>query len=120
VVWDRSDGWVEFAYDPAIANALANSAACPAPDLRPLFAALARVPVLVVRGADSDILTPVGVAAMRRIKPDLAVVEVPGFGHAPTLSEPEAMRAIKAFLRRNGGVMTGYNGDYAYGLLDFG
>ncbi|WP_139559475.1 alpha/beta fold hydrolase [Methylotetracoccus oryzae] len=117
---DRSDGWVEFAYDPAIANALATSAACPAPDLRPLFAALARVPVLVVRGADSDILTPAGVAEMRRIKPDLEVVEVPGVGHAPTLSEPEAMRAIQAFLRSDRGITTGYDGDHAGGLLDFG
>jgi pimeloyl-ACP methyl ester carboxylesterase len=94
-------GVLEPDYDPAIANAFApasDGAPAPAPDLSPLFKNLAGVPVLVVRGATSDILSEDGVAAMRAIKGDLVVAEVPRTGHAPTLEEPEAFDAIVDFL----------------------
>jgi pimeloyl-ACP methyl ester carboxylesterase len=93
----RDDGGVEFAYDPAIAVAFATPAA-PPPSMLPLFEALAKVPVLVIRGATSDILSPEGVATMKRIKPDLQFAEVPGIGHAPTLEEHEAWDALAKFL----------------------
>jgi pimeloyl-ACP methyl ester carboxylesterase len=98
VARERPDGLVEFAYDPAISQAFAGNV--PPPDLMPLFMALAAVPVLAVRGALSDILSRDGVGAMRGAKPDLEFVEVPGVGHAPLLSEPEAWSAIVRFLAR--------------------
>ena len=98
VARERADGMVEFAYDPKIATAFAQPQAAPPPSMIPLFEALARVPVLVIRGADSDILSRDGLATMQRIKPDLIAAEVPGMGHAPTLDEPEAVRAIEQFL----------------------
>ena len=58
------------------------------------------VKVLVVRGAISDLLSPDGVATMKRIKPDMAFVEIPNVGHAPTLEEPQAEQAIVAFLAK--------------------
>jgi pimeloyl-ACP methyl ester carboxylesterase len=95
------DGRVEFDYDPAIANAFAAAPAdAPAPDLKPLFQMLATVPILVVHGAQSDILRPEGIAAMKAIKPDLDVVDVPRIGHAPTLEEPEAWDAMARFFAR--------------------
>jgi pimeloyl-ACP methyl ester carboxylesterase len=98
VARESDDGRVEFAYDPAIAQAFAAPPASPPPSMLPLFEALARVPVLVVRGATSDILSADGVEAMRRIKPDLVYAEVPDIGHAPTLEEHEAWDAIAKFL----------------------
>jgi pimeloyl-ACP methyl ester carboxylesterase len=98
VARERDDGGVEFAYDPAIAQAFAVPPASPPPSMLPLFEALARVPVLVVRGATSDILSADGVETMRRIKPDLTYAEVPDIGHAPTLEEHEAWDAIAKFL----------------------
>lgn len=56
------------------------------------------MPVLVIRGGISDILPPETIAAMKEIKPDLVVCEVPDRGHAPTLDEPEARAAIDQFL----------------------
>jgi len=97
VARERDDGRIEFAYDPLIAQGFSNA---PPPSLMPLFEALAAVPVLVVRGRLSDLLSPEGVDAMKRAKPDLEVVEVPNVGHAPTLEEPEAWDAIAAFLAR--------------------
>lgn len=94
-------GRFEADYDPAIANAFAPQPnAAPPADLRPLFEALARRPVLVIRGAISDLLAPEGLAAMKAIKPDLASVEVPHVGHAPTLEEEESWDALLDFLAR--------------------
>ena len=98
VAREREDGRIEFAYDPLIAQAFTGGGA--PPDLMPLFHALAQVPVLVVRGETSDILSQDGVDAMLRVKPELEVAEVPDTGHAPTLDEPEAWDAIAAFLAR--------------------
>ncbi len=65
-----------------------------------LWVPFARItaPVLVMRGAESDILAPRTVAAMKTVLRDVKSVEVPGVGHAPTLIEPEALAAIKEFL----------------------
>ena len=52
-------------------------------------------PVLLVRGGDSDLLSPETAQRMVREMRDCRMVEVPGVGHAPTLSEPEALGAIK-------------------------
>ncbi len=98
---EHSGGMITFDYDPAITEALAASPG-PQPDLIPLFSALAANPLLVVRGAFSDILAPEGVEAMRAVKPDLQFVEIPRVGHAPTLEEPEAARALEVFLRKVG------------------
>jgi pimeloyl-ACP methyl ester carboxylesterase len=94
------DGSIAFAYDPAIAKVFTRPQPVPAPSLIPFFEALAKVPVLVIRGALSDILSEEGVAVMRRIKPDLETAEVPRVGHAPTLEEVEARNALAAFLVR--------------------
>lgn len=96
-------GEIEYDYDPAIAKPMAppaGAAAAPTPDLRPLFGALAAVPVLVIRGEISDILSAEGLAEMRSLKPDLAAIELPRIGHAPTLEEPAAEQAIASFLAR--------------------
>lgn len=56
-----------------------------------------RIPsqVLLIRGGDSDLLSPEIAERMVREMQDCRMVEVPGVGHAPTLSEPEALDAIK-------------------------
>jgi pimeloyl-ACP methyl ester carboxylesterase len=97
----RDEGGVPvLAYDPAIAQPMADekSGAVP-PDLWPLFDAISAIPMLVIRGATSDILAPACVASMREKKPDLQFVEVLDRGHAPTLNEPAARQAIDAFLQ---------------------
>lgn len=96
----RADGRFEFAYDPNIALTFSDPETTPLPDLSPLFQAIARKPVLVVRGSISNILSPAGVARMRELKPDLDVAEVANVGHAPCLDEPEAWDAILDFLAK--------------------
>lgn len=67
-------------------------------DLWDLFAPLARLPALLVRGGDSDVLSAATAAEMRARFPRLAYAELPGVGHAPTLSEPGLAATVDAFL----------------------
>ena len=83
--------------DPLIAEPLKDTSKA-APDLWPLWGAIARVPMLAIRGAESDLLSAATLARMQREKPDLATLTVADRGHAPLLDEPECVRAIDAFL----------------------
>ncbi len=68
------------------------------PDPWETFDHLGDMPVLLLRGATSDILSRDIVARMRDHKPDLEVVEIPDRGHVPLLNEAESLRAIDGFL----------------------
>jgi pimeloyl-ACP methyl ester carboxylesterase len=70
------------------------------PDLWALFAALTHLPLLLVRGEVSDILLPSTVERMQAVRPDMAMISLPGIGHAPTLGEPEIVAALHGFLDR--------------------
>ena len=64
-----------------------------------LFRRLARKrPVLLLRGEISDIVSRPIAERMKRKAPGMALVEVAGVGHAPMLTEPDAVAAIDRFL----------------------
>ncbi len=67
------------------------------PDWWDSWEAMKDKPVLVIRGAESDILDEDVLAEMARRKPDMKKAIVPGRGHCPSLNEPEAVGAIDAF-----------------------
>ncbi len=97
---EGAQGQPILAYDPAIAQPLAASAEAAVPaDLWSVFDAMADVPLLLIRGALSDILDQECVAQMRQRRPDLRYVEVPNRGHAPMLNEPMCVENIQEFLR---------------------
>ena len=60
------------------------------------------VPVLCLRGIDSDLVRPEVIDEMRRRGPGAAgrlqVIEVPGCGHAPALNVPDQLDAVTTFL----------------------
>lgn len=95
-------GAVRFAYDPAIAVAPEGVVSLAPPDLWPLWDMLTNLPVLVVRGALSDLLSARTVTEMAsRHAGPFAAVEVAGRGHAPILEEPAALAAIEPFLAQH-------------------
>lgn len=55
-------------------------------------------PILIVRGAESDILSRETAARMLKVQRGVRLAEVPGIGHAPSLIEPAALEALTDFL----------------------
>ena len=99
--WEERSGRLVPTYDPRLAKILKGI------DLqRPLlplwaqFDGLARVPIMVIRGANSDILSMATVEAMKARRPDLEVVEVADQGHAPWLEDAALIARIAAFIAR--------------------
>ena len=69
----------------------------PDPDVSWKLAKQIPGPVLLVRGGDSDLLSPEIARRMVAEMQDCRMVEVPGVGHAPTLMEPEAFGPVMEF-----------------------
>jgi pimeloyl-ACP methyl ester carboxylesterase len=86
--------------DPRIGDALRAAPGAAAGSLWPLFARLHAIPMLVIHGALSDILSDRTLERMQREKPDLERVTVGNRGHVPLLDEPAALTAIDRFLAR--------------------
>lgn len=95
-----AEGRLAPRYDPNIAIALQTGKLRPTSlAARMAFKRLARKrPTLLVRGAISDLVEEHQAAWMRKAAPEMQYVEVPNVGHAPMLTEPEAMAAIRDFL----------------------
>ena len=86
------------AFDLGIARALAGiDVEGPMPAFWNEFDALANVPMLVIRGANSDMLSAETVAAMRARRSEMELIEVPDQGHAPLL-EGDLVRQIVKFV----------------------
>lgn len=89
-------------YDPAIAvpfrSATPAAAALGEAALWRGYDALT-CPTLVLRGAESDLLTAATAQAMAERGPKAQVHEFAGVGHAPTLVQPEQIEVVREFLR---------------------
>lgn len=91
---DETGKW-RFRYDPGIAIPFRAGALADV-DLRPVWNAV-RGPVLVVRGAQSDLLTAETLAGMLE-RPGTECLVVPETGHSPMLMDEAQAEAVRAFL----------------------
>jgi pimeloyl-ACP methyl ester carboxylesterase len=109
----EASGELRLRYDPGIAQTLRGHADPEFPmgpnflagiDLWGVWAQV-RCPVLVLRGANSDVLAPATLARMRDSKPDLQIAEFDGVGHAPALMSPDQIGVLRRFLLEPPGVV---------------
>jgi hypothetical protein len=85
-------------YDPALRDAFLAAFEGPPVDLWPLWDATAGLPVALIRGANSDLLSQACTDEMRRRRPDMIFASVPDRAHIPFLDEPESLVALRAFV----------------------
>jgi pimeloyl-ACP methyl ester carboxylesterase len=85
-------------YDPALRDAFLAAFEGPPVDLWPLWDATAGLPVALIRGANSDLLSQACADEMRRRRPDMIFASVPDRAHIPFLDEPESLAALRAFV----------------------
>ena len=95
--FNEADGRPAPAYDAKLSRSMSVLDG-PIPALWPQFGAMQHLPVMVVRGALSDLLSPATVAEMAKRHPQLVALTVPGEGHAPLLRDQPTIAAIARFL----------------------
>lgn len=98
--YTETSSGITLPYDPHLRQAFEKALAAPPTDAWPLFDACAGIPLALIRGANSDVLSRTAAEAMAARRPDMIHAEVPDRGHTPFLDEPEALAAIHAWLDR--------------------
>jgi pimeloyl-ACP methyl ester carboxylesterase len=117
-LFNEKNGKPTTGYDPKLAKCLSVLDG-PMPKLWPQFESVKRVPLLVVRGGNSDLLSEETVEEMRRRHPRMTSFTVPNEGHAPLLRDEPTISAIASFFARTDEANDGRR----YGVLtrsDFG
>lgn len=97
---EDDSGNIFLDYDKAIAVPMQSedNQASAAVDLWPVFEAMTKLPLLLIRGKFSDILSTDCVDKIRQRHPRLHYCELSNRGHAPLLTEPPCIKAIDHFL----------------------
>lgn len=99
LTFEERGGGIVSRYDPGLMVGLAALDLDNVPELWPQFDGLAHLPLMVVRGANSDLLGADTVAAMLDRHPGAELVEVAGQGHAPLLRDAPTIARIAAFVK---------------------
>lgn len=99
-LFSERDGAPYLDYDPAISQAVkADDGSAVPPDLWPVYQLLNAQPLMLVRGAISDLLNNEIKDRMMDEVPGLEYLEVPEVGHAPMLIDERVTDAIERFIR---------------------
>ena len=103
IVYVEGVDGLRLRYDPALGNTLTGiDFAKPLPAAWPLFDALGAVPVLAIRGVNSDLLSEETLAEMARRHEAMEIMRVPHEGHAPFLGREQLAGVIAEFVTRVG------------------
>ncbi|MBN9596476.1 MAG: alpha/beta hydrolase [Afipia sp.] len=98
---EKAGGGLERTYDLKISHTLDGlDPSNPLPQVWELFDAMAGVPLMLIHGALSDLLSVQGVKDMVTRRPDIDLVTVADQGHAPLLADKPTMDRIVAFCAR--------------------
>jgi pimeloyl-ACP methyl ester carboxylesterase len=99
-LYTPTDTGLHIRYDPELRTSFLAAFEGPAADAWPLFDACAGLPLALVRGANSDLLSAASAAEMCRRRADMIFAEVPDRAHVPFLDEAESLVAIRAWLEQ--------------------
>ena len=100
ILRELQDGAYTLHYDPAIITPL-KSAEIKDVSLWHLWEALKQIPIMLIRGMESDLLLPETAKLMVQQHPRLTLVEIQGAGHAPALMSAHEINTIRRWLDTN-------------------
>ena len=101
LTWIARGEALTLSYDPQLSRTLETFELDQAiPPLWAQFDALAAMPLMVIRGALSDLLSAATVAAMQARRQTIEIIEVADQGHPPLLGSPEMIQRIADFCRK--------------------
>ncbi len=99
LTFDDEDGQPVSAYDPKLAQTFDGlELDRPLPTMWDEFRALRDIPILVIRGVNSDLLSAETMARMSEEHPRVDTVTVAGEGHAPLLRYGQLLARVSAFI----------------------
>lgn len=99
--FQKEDGSYGLKYCQSLVKSLESlDLDAPLPTLWPLYDALKKFPLLIIRGANSDILSPDTFAEMSRRHDTCETHVVPGQGHAPLLYDAPSIAKIAGFIAK--------------------
>lgn len=96
----QTDGTVRMAYDPAIIASFPQTQEIVDVNLWGTWEAVAKIPTLLLRGADSDILPADVASQMQALHPRLTRHDIVNTGHAPMLMEYDQIKLVENWLDR--------------------
>ena len=97
--FEEKHGRFQVRYDTRLLNTLAHlDLEAPLPQLWPQFEGLRHVPLLILRGSNSDLLSAATLEQMQQRHPDCATYIVEGQGHAPLLVDAPSVGRIADFI----------------------
>ena len=101
ITFIEQEGAIVMRYDPAVSQTFAAvSYDNPLPEIWPLYEALGTMPLLIIRGSTSDLLSPKTVGEMLARHPGAEFHEVKGQGHAPLLLDTASCTRIAEFVAK--------------------
>ena len=101
-LYTETEGGLHNRYDPELRTSFLAAFDAPPADLWPLFDACAGLPLALIRGANSDLLSAKTATEMRHRRPDMIFANIPDRGHVPFLDEPEALAVLQNWLAHIG------------------
>lgn len=96
--YSETDEGLVNKYDPRLADTVLAASTNLAPDLWPVFNAMAGLPLAILHADASDLLSPSTFEKMRNQRPDAHAATVLGRGHVPFLDEPESIRVLQDWI----------------------
>lgn len=96
--YDETPDGLKIRYDPTLRDAFLDAFKGEQPDLWPLWQATAGLPMALIRGSNSDLLSAEVAARMQRLRPDMIFAQVPDRAHVPWLDEAASLEALNRWL----------------------
>lgn len=90
---------LHITYDKHLRDAVLAAGEQMMPDLWPFFDAMAELPLALIWGMNSNLLSSDTIAEMQKRRPDMILGKVPGRGHIPFLDEAEAIAALTLWIK---------------------